>query len=1043
MEKLKKVVKKISNPKRMIKKVFAIFMLIFVGFLQVGQILTQSLYASEKTMSFNYTGTSEKVFINKNYDYNTSFRQATLDSYIAYCIDYGRALPESTMTYKRDLSAKATSVLVYGYPNRSVSELGVSNKKEAYLATQLAFWNVVKSTGDVKKGVLELKYSDLEALPGEEASFERVLVAAKKLEAYAKANPYNPAFSVAIDSSAATTTVQGDTVVVGPYKVQSTGFDADKKAKITLSGAPAGTIITDKNGNQTAKFTTGEAIYVKAPVSAGSASLTLNASLTGNQYTGVAYGTSVANVQDYAAVVDKTVSLDNSVKVAWNVTSEAKPGNIQLNKVDTNGNVVAGAKFQLINSKGEIVNEAITNASGVISFSGLTEGNYTVVETFVPSGYVLDSTPKSVKVTSGNTTPITIVNQIETINTPIEPAVPVHPTTPIEPAVPVRPGTPITPGVPVTPGIPVTPGVPVGLGSLKIKKVDDNGTPIANVTFNILDSDKNIIDTVVTGSDGTVKIEDILEGDYYYQEVSAPDNVVMDSEIHKFSITDENEDIEVTVENKLIKGTLKILKVDDSGNKVKGVKFEIYDKDMKLVDTIVTDKDGVAVSKELVKGKYYYKEVETPLNLIPDDNVYEFNITTDNEVVIKNVVNKLVKGGLIITKVDENGNKLSGVKFNILDEKKSKIKTIVTDENGIASLDGLELGKYYYQEIKAPDNVVLDSTVYPFEITTEKKVIEVEVVNKLIKGTLKILKVDDSGNKVKGVKFEIYDKDKNLVDTIVTDEEGVAISKELEKGKYYYKEVETPLNLIPDTNLYAFTISKDGEVVIKNIVNELVKGSIKIIKKDDLGNPLANVKFKILDSDKKVIETITTNDSGIAVSKDLPNGTYYYQEVSGPKTVLIDTNEYKLEINGDNIVELNIVNTLKRAKLQITKLDKANKQPLANVKFNILDSDKNVIETIVTNENGIAYSSDLTLGTYYYQEVEAPNGYVMDNKQHEFKIKEHNEDVKVTVYNVKKETLPVTGSMFNTNIMIILAVSVVTVSGYVVYTYAKKRKSNN
>ena len=68
---------------------------------------------------------------------------------------------------------------------------------------------------------------------------------------------------------------------------------------------------------------------------------------------------------------------------------------------------------------------------------------------------------------------------------------------------------------------------------------------------------------------------------------------------------------------------------------------------------------------------------------------------------------------------------------------------------------------------------------------------------------------------------------------------------------------------------------------------------------------------------------------------------------------------------------------------------------------------------------------------------------LMDNKQHEFKIKEHNEDVKVTVYNVKKETLPVTGSMFNTNIMIILAVSVVTVSGYVVYTYAKKRKSNN
>ncbi len=987
----------IKVSKKIYMKVLAIFMLITVGIAQVGDILTQSLYASEKTMTFSYTGGTEKVFYNKAYNYNTSYRRAKLDDYTAYCLDYGRQLPEGTMKYKRELSAKATSVLMAGYPNRTASEIGVSTAKEAYLATQLALWNTVTSTGDSKTG-LDLDYSNLVAVSGEESLFNTVKTFAKKIQAHAEANPYNPSFSLKFSGSKAKTTNSDGNIVVGPYTLSmSSGYEG-KSAKVSLSNAPSSAKTTDKNGNAKTTFTEGEGIYVTMNGAEKASTLKLSATVSGYDYIGAVYGNSNSSEQDYVTAVKKATSDDASISVSW----ESASGSLKILKVDNAGNKVTGAKFEVRNSNNTVIANITTDTNGSATVENLNVGTYKLVETYAPSGYILNSSPITVEVTGGTTTTKTVVNQKEQEKT----------------------------------------------GNIQIIKVDQYGNRVTGAKFELRTSSNFTMATGTTDTNGIIGFENLAVGNYTLVETYTPSNYILDQTPIYVTVTSGSTATK-TVTNYIktvtqapptvIYGNFKITKVDDSGNPISNVKFDLYNSSRVKIATMITDTNGVSIVSNLTTGTYYYKEVEVPNGVIIDNNEYSFNISSSGTIE-RTIVNKLQKGTLKIVKVDESGNYLSQVKFNILDSNKNKIATITTGTDGVASISDLANGTYYYQEISAPESVILDTNQYPFTIDNTNKYIEKRVVNNLIKGNLKIIKVDDLGNKVSGVKFEILDLSMNVLDTIVTGQDGVATSKSLAKGKYYYREVEAPSNLIFDKQVYAFTISKTGEVITKEIVNETQKGSLQIIKMDDYKNPVQGAKFNILDSSKKVIQTITTDKNGIANTSNLPVGSkYYYKEVSVPNNVIIDSNEYEFVVQ-NGIIQKNVTNVLKKSKLQIIKLDKNTKSPIANVKFEILNESKQVVDTITTDSQGNAYSKDLVIGKYYYKEVSVPDTYKIDSKEYDFNIKDNNQDVQKVVYNSPKGALPTTGSAFGANIGIVLVVTGIGIIGYVFIASSKYKK---
>ena len=246
-----------------------------------------------------------------------------------------------------------------------------------------------------------------------------------------------------------------------------------------------------------------------------------------------------------------------------------------------------------------------------------------------------------------------------------------------------------------------------------------------------------------------------------------------------------------------------------------------------------------------------------------------------------------------------------------------------------------------------------------------------------------------------------------------------------------------------DTSVYKFEVKNVNQIIKKTVKNERVRGYIEITKVDDSNNPIKGVKFDILDSNHKKVDTITTDSNGKATSKDLLIGKYYYKEVSAPKEYVMDSNEYEFEVTAKNTQVLKTVeNKRSAASLKIVKLDKTTKTPIEGVTFEVLDANKNVIDTIVTDKDGIARSKDLVLGKYYYREVSAPDKYIVDSKEKSFTLGENGEIFEATVYNEAK-TLPVTGGSLSLDMLILLIVAGLSVAGFTTMKVVKAKKEQN
>ena len=966
-----------------------IFVILGLFALMIADLNPFFVNAGRENLTYKHAGYKAAMFDN-NLNRYTEYGIATVGGNQAYCIDYGYKAPASgaSLTYLKTVrSNKLVSVVANGYPNKTVAQLGAINIDAAYLGTQMAVWQTVNGTSYTKGNAFDL--NKIQAAAGYEKVVENAKQVASKI---LSSGTYNPAISVSGGK------VDYDSYVemnkIGPFKVNVTGYKYTT-FKTSLVNAPEGSYVVDKDNHIRNEYNAGEEVYVLVSKAAAPKKVTLKVTAVANEKVAVLYGAG-SSTQNFVFLDFEQKNIEASKQFTW----EKREGNIEIVKVDQNGASVEGAEFKVVDESGKQVAKQKTNKEGKITIKGLPIGKYTVTEISAPDGYILNSETKTVTVKTGETARIKAVNEK------------------------------ITRG-------------------LEITKIDEETKEkIEGVTFEIYNSKKESIGKITTGKNGkaVLKKDDIANGTYYYKEISTPDGYIVDSTMKEFKITEENKIAKVTVTNKKIRGTLEITKLDDSRVAIEGVKFNILASDKKtVIETLTTDKSGYATTKKLDKGTYYYQEVEVPDGYVKDDEIFEFQINELNEVVKREVINYRVKGSLEILKIDEDSKApIEGVKFNILDSKGKVVTTVTTDKDGKAEVKDLLKGTYYYQEIEAPAFYEFSNKKVKFEINTNNEVIKQTVTNKKITGTIQITKVDDAKQPVEGVVFEIKDEQGKLVDTIKTDKNGIAVSNEpLVKGIYTYQEISAPEEYIMDTSVYKFEVKNVNQIIKKTVKNERVRGYIEITKVDDSNSPIKDVKFDILDSNHKKVDTITTDSNGKATSKDLLIGKYYYKEVSAPKEYVMDSNEYEFEVTAKNTQVLKTVENKKSAaSLKIIKLDKTTKAPIEGVTFEVLDANKNVIDTIVTDKDGIARSKDLVLGKYYYREVSAPDKYIVDSKEKSFTLGENGEIFEATVYNEAK-TLPVTGGSLSLDMLIVLIVAGLSVAGFTTMKVIKAKKEQN
>ena len=259
-------------------------------------------------------------------------------------------------------------------------------------------------------------------------------------------------------------------------------------------------------------------------------------------------------------------------------------------------------------------------------------------------------------------------------------------------------------------------------------------------------------------------------------------------------------------------------------------------------------------------------------------------------------------------------------------------------------------------------------------------------------GSLKVIKIDDETEiPIEGVSFTLKSEDGSYESNGVTDMNGVLIFNNLYQGKYILTEVETGENYILDEikdNVITINYNENSEIIIGNTIK---RGKIKVIKTDsETDKPISGVEFNIINKDTgQILETIKTDENGEAQSSDLRvDINYILKETKTLEEYNLSEEEITFNVIADEIIEINVENEVKKGKVKIIKTDFDTGEALKGVEFNIIDSSSGeVIETLVTDENGEAQSSDLRVDkNYILQEVKTLENYILNEEKITFKV---------------------------------------------------------
>ena len=692
-------------------------------------------------------------------------------------------------------------------------------------------------------------------------------------------------------------------------------------------------------------------------------------------------------------------------------------GAITIKKVDEKGKPLAGAEFTLL--PGGI--KKTTDNSGVAIFENLPAGDYYVSEAKRPTNYGGFNGSVRIKInTSGETKTITAAENVE-----------------VE-------GSNITINWTNT----------RDKGSITITKTDGN-QPLSGALFGLYDNagaTGDPVKTAYTDQKGKGQFTDLAAGTYYLKEITAPNGYVLDTTVRELMIGGNNAwDVETNIENRLKQYTLKLTKKGDDGKLLAGVEFTISGTGVDPM-TAESGKEGVVTFTGLAFGEYTITEVEAPQGYVkaaPIKVTIDGSDSAERVIQLEPIENKHTK--LIVTKFAEDGEtKLPGAEFIIRNGKgnyvtadgtnfvsftdnKQNATKLTTGIDGTFTLEYLPLGEYVLEEIKAPEGYIIVTASKNFEIKNNETWVSVN--NTQINAGLKIIKTDENGKLLEGIRFALKDSGgqsvqasgsggkytyTGLADTgteFVTDERGEILISGLLWGTYYLSETDVPKGIvgIKDKMITVDADSHNQTIELK-LENRSEKGNIEFKKTDGAGNGLSGAVFKL-----KLVEGSGTaysihkqmyamsDDDGLVSFKDVPYGVYELTEVIAPEGYVRSNDTYYVSIGGAVAEGKNIgsvpaiwANPRTEKEFTVEKVSADGGEPLSGAVFQVLDEDEKPIDgkTITTLNSGSG-TVTLPLGKYFLQETAAPEGYEPNEELIPFEVTTNGRNT-VTVKNTPK-----------------------------------------
>ncbi|WP_368042196.1 SpaA isopeptide-forming pilin-related protein [Intestinimonas massiliensis (ex Afouda et al. 2020)] len=828
----------------------------------------------------------------------------------AYCVtpnQYGvpqTVGPGESIKYLADEKAsdpKVVGIISNGYPHRSLGELKLDNKYQAYYATKMALWCYLLPNWDI---------ANLKVAPGLSGSEldigNRILAAAKDI--YKRGTTYNymltPRMTVTADKSTAyPVTIGGQAYLQQVFTVWSETWVYDYDVAVAFSdpdSVPEGAKIVDTNNKEitavTTKYTsdgyagTFKVLYPAGSVEGQSGNVQFSLSAPVAQYAAMyavcqekdQYG----DLQNYICDLDNKVQLDVAAVSSYADSGEPDPDETALKivKLEEGTEIpLEGAVFSVYDPEGKKVGSYSTGPDGTVTIPLTLEGHYTVTEEIPPRYHLLpEETTQHADVEYDKTATLTFWN--------------------------------------------------APYGSLRVEKRSDTGDALSGVTIQIKHIETGETRTGQTRN-GVIVFDELAPGGWEVRELAGIDGWVADTDTVQTVAVVTGQESTATIINKELPG-LRITKYErGTMTLMPNVSFEIF-RDAESLGIFTTDEFGQILLTNCEPGTYRAEERDTG----GDGHVLD---TTPQEVELKagDGIKDLVffndrLPGIHLIKVDSSdlSKPIANARFRIEAVDGSwGPEEYTTSEDGAIDLSKLPVGTYVVTELECPGYIV-DDAQRIIHLDGGEQAQFVFTNSKL--PSLHLYKESADGTPLGGVTYRlarIEDGSRYLDRT--TGPDGSICWEGLEPGVYFLQEVSTVSDHILDPTEYHVELfpGKDATICLQNDK----RPNLTIHKSDaDTGAPVPGTVFLVKGADGHSVAEVTTGQDGSATVENLLPGVYEVSEKSVPSPYLLDADPQLVTLYPNRDRDVYFENH-KRPTVTIQKENSVTNDPIQYAEFHI------------------------------------------------------------------------------------------------------------